>query len=365
MYKVLLVDDEVYVRTGLRRLIPWKEIGYEICGEAGNGAAAMEMILTHRPDLVITDIRMPVLDGLELIRRSAEAGRPSVAFLIMSGHEDFKYAQMAVRYGVSDYLLKPVDEDELQAALRKLTNHWRARESKGIRSMAAGSAASVVAERMEENDREAIRQAVERLADELDARHASEETIRRTVGLLVSAVAATIEGMDGSVKSLRTLDRLEGGLHLPRATESWKPGLLDFALEGAALIDRLRRERLHGGIHRIKAHIERHYREEVSLKRIAAHFYMNPVYVGQLFRKTYGVYFNEFVLGLRVREAKRLLRLTELRVYEVAERVGFGRTDYFITQFEKLEGMTPAEYRGRLLRRQGTAGGAHDKTELE
>jgi len=77
---------------------------------------------------------------------------------------------------------------------------------------------------------------------------------------------------------------------------------------------------------------------------------MNPVYLGQLFRKTYGVYFKKFLLQLRIQQAKKLLRTTDLRIYEIAEQVGFGSVDYFVTQFEKMEGFTPTEYRKQTIR---------------
>ncbi|MNC55149.1 Bifunctional transcriptional activator/DNA repair enzyme AdaA [compost metagenome] len=78
---------------------------------------------------------------------------------------------------------------------------------------------------------------------------------------------------------------------------------------------------------------------------------MNPVYLGQLFKKSYGVYFNDHVQQLRINEAKKLLRQTDKRVYEIAEQVGFNNADYFVTQFEKLERMTPTEYRNRIMER--------------
>lgn len=121
-----------------------------------------------------------------------------------------------------------------------------------------------------------------------------------------------------------------------------------FAEESGRYIGVLRKDCQQGGIQHIRAYIEQHAAENISLKSIAARFYMNPVYLGQLFRKTYGVYFNEFLLKLRVQEAKRLLRQTDLRIYEIAERVGFGSSDYFVTQFEKMAHATPSEYRNSL-----------------
>jgi two-component system response regulator YesN len=121
MFKVLLVDDEVYVRKGLLELIQWESLKFSIVGEANNGAEALDMMEQLEPDLVITDIRMPILDGLDLIRSVNEhAGLDSI-FIIISGFHDFKYAQQALRYGVHDYILKPIDEEEMTATLRKLS----------------------------------------------------------------------------------------------------------------------------------------------------------------------------------------------------------------------------------------------------
>lgn len=121
MFKVLLVDDEVYVRKGLLEIIPWEALKFSVVGEANNGAEALEMIEQLEPDLVITDIRMPTLDGLDLIRSVYAQARLPLIFIIISGFHDFNYAQQALRYGVHDYILKPIDEEEMTAALRKLS----------------------------------------------------------------------------------------------------------------------------------------------------------------------------------------------------------------------------------------------------
>ena len=122
MYKVLLVDDEIFVRKGIIGLMNWNELQYEICGEAENGLQAIEMIEQLKPDLVIADIRMPILDGLALIKEVNERGKHRPLFIIVSGYHDFSYAQQALRYHVSDYILKPVDEKELEATLRRVAS---------------------------------------------------------------------------------------------------------------------------------------------------------------------------------------------------------------------------------------------------
>ncbi|WP_042166605.1 response regulator transcription factor [Paenibacillus gorillae] len=360
MFKVLLVDDEVYVRQGLRQLIDWQECGYEVIGEAANGAEAFEAVKASEPDLVVTDIRMPVVTGLELIGKVKEAGMEGIAFIVLSGYEDFKYAQQAMRYQVQDYILKPIDVDELKAALSRLHGQLQANSTSGGLSPEADlPLVLAVTDRMEENDPEAVRRAVRQFIQELERRGADAAAAGRTVGRLIANVKKIISDMEGSL-ALQGLDELIGWSVAGKGGfETLEERLMGFALEGTARIGELRKAKLQGSIHQVKSYIESNFRENMSLKGMASQHYMNPVYMGQLFRKTYGMYFNEFLLGVRIREAKKLLRQTELKIYEVAERAGFSSSNYFITQFEKLERTTPAEYRSRLLAQ--TGGGAPDE----
>lgn len=103
LHRAIVVDDETFTRKGLLQLMDWQACGFEIVGEADNGEDALELISRIHPDLVITDIRMPVLDGLELIRSVLEQSTEHPAFIILSGYSDFAYAQQAIRYGVHDF----------------------------------------------------------------------------------------------------------------------------------------------------------------------------------------------------------------------------------------------------------------------
>ena len=119
--KLYIADDEVDVREGLKYLVDWDELGFTFCGEGRNGEEALEQILRLRPDLVLLDIRMPRLSGLEVVKKSKEAGF-SGKFIILSGYSDFAYAQEAMRYGVEYYLTKPIDELELEKAATEIKN---------------------------------------------------------------------------------------------------------------------------------------------------------------------------------------------------------------------------------------------------
>lgn len=118
--KVLLVDDEQYIREGLRQLVDWEEYGYEIIGEAGNGVDAIAILEESQVDVVFVDIRMPKMTGLELIKYVQEKLHRNIQFVILTGYADFEYARMAIRMQVKNYMLKPIQKEELSDILHKL-----------------------------------------------------------------------------------------------------------------------------------------------------------------------------------------------------------------------------------------------------
>ncbi len=112
MYNVMLVDDEEEVRIAIEKKINWGELGFNVVGTAGNGYDALEMALERRPDVVMTDINMPFMNGLEFSKQ-LKAELPSTKFVILSGYDEFEYAKEAIEISVVEYILKPVNSDEL------------------------------------------------------------------------------------------------------------------------------------------------------------------------------------------------------------------------------------------------------------
>ena len=121
MLKVVLADDENKILLLLQKLIDWKGLGYEIVGTANDGLRALELVREKRPHLLITDVRMPGCSGIELIQRAKEL-QPDLHFIIISGYRKFEYAQNALKYGVEDYLLKPLKQEELTGILLRLSD---------------------------------------------------------------------------------------------------------------------------------------------------------------------------------------------------------------------------------------------------
>lgn len=520
MKKAILVDDEYFTRKGLLGLIPWEEHGYEIIGEAEDGEEALELIERLAPDLVITDIRMPVLDGLELIQTVRERAGKATKFIIISGYGDFKYAQQAVRFGVQDYLLKPIDETELIDTLARIAElidnaqSWQeagnrliqssmferllsgqtddrtlseaarllklpedkpvcyfalelndapsafgeteqlerlekvkeatssilARHSQGkepflyarssseigflafetgagstkklaedlsravggkvegeLRVYAGGMAPSLalvrssyltaleamaykyaldanpvtlyeetkdidlqfkeidhsllskLTESLELSDRQTTAAHVELIFEAFRDQKFTPESIAASISRFVYGITRIIQTMQGNESALATLKPIIQWQQEPRTLRGLKRLFMDFLSECTDNIAQLRGAKGKGEIGKIKQYIESHYGENMSLKSISKRFYMNPVYLGQLFKKTYGVYFNEFLLRVRIDEAKKQLRQTNKKVYEIAENVGFCNADYFVCQFEKVEGKTPTEYKNAII----------------
>ena len=126
MLKVVIADDEARILSLIRLLPDWDALGMEVAGTAGNGLEALALIERERPDILITDIRMPGCQGLELIERARRAV-PDIEIIIISGYAHFEYAQTAIKLGVGDYLLKPIKKDELTSTLAKLAQRCHAK----------------------------------------------------------------------------------------------------------------------------------------------------------------------------------------------------------------------------------------------
>lgn len=123
MLKIFLAEDEVIVRETIKRMIPWENLGFELVGEAADGEMALPLLLRQKPDLLITDIKMPFMDGLTLAK-VAKKEIPGLKVVILSGYDDFNYAKQAINIGVEDYLLKPITKNALIERLTEIRSRY-------------------------------------------------------------------------------------------------------------------------------------------------------------------------------------------------------------------------------------------------
>ncbi|QUI22781.1 response regulator [Vallitalea pronyensis] len=165
MYKLLIVDDERIIRTGLANLVPWSQYNIEII-EAFNGLNGLDMIRQHHPEFVMTDLKMPGMGGLRLIEEAIKID-PSIIFVILSGYNEFEFAQKAMSYGVKHYLLKPADEIEVLDIIKKIMSEQK--------------------ESME------TRNILEKLKNEAPALFEQSHSSNQTVNLLVNIIKENLE----------------------------------------------------------------------------------------------------------------------------------------------------------------------------
>ena len=123
MLKIFLAEDEVIVRETIKRMIPWEELGFELVGEAADGEMALPLLIRQKPDLLITDIKMPFMDGLTLAKL-AKKELPELKIVILSGYDDFNYAKQAISIGVEDYLLKPITKNALIERISEIRSRY-------------------------------------------------------------------------------------------------------------------------------------------------------------------------------------------------------------------------------------------------
>lgn len=244
--RMLCVDDEPLVRTLICNCIDWHALGIEIAGEAGCGLEALELTEKLDPDIICLDICMPGMSGIDLAAELKKR-KPRLQIVIISGHDTFAYAQQCIRLGVTDYLLKPINEEQLTQVMQDILNK-----------------------------------------------------IRPEVSFITHS---------------------------------------------------------RGSIREVLTYLEVNFRDpSLTLQSAADHFYINPSYLSRAFKQDTGKTFVEYLTGLRVEEAARLLMNGDLRSYEAGEMVGIPDAKYFGVCFKKYKGLTLAEFRKRSVQQMHVPG---------
>lgn len=532
MIRVMIVDDEPFIRQGLRILIPWEQYGYEVCDEAANGMEALELLQKKDFDLIVTDIKMPRMSGIEFIEYVNEHFKKKIHFIILSGFYEFEYAKMAIKYGVEDYILKPVQKDELISVLvnykDKFDRNLKEHKNRTIadRIIFDNHMGHLLAGVQAEESIQYIRRF---LLDDIEVRyinlrfdqsdekylalsnedkiifqnqlysilteilginsyHAYKEPNRNeselAVGFIYTKKLADIEqltereyistvykrirekvefgiilyigqkekdirtisnsyksskmicsfysvsdctdiifyddikdsistdeypvdkeGMDKLIRVIEKNDKemikkhtlslysyfknwlgepeiikinlnylLFNLINLTRALDSnidqeelhriinkWGNDWVrvrsnikyfqEFALEFSSYLSQLRQHTSTGMLKDIEREIIDNYMDNLSLKTLSEKHFMNTAYLGQIFKKHFGISFKDYLNNYRIERATELLIRTDDKIYLIANSVGFKNTDYFISKFVQQKGITPLQFRKQLIQR--------------
>ena len=335
MLRGLIADDERLTRRGLIAMLERNIREDAEWLEAGNGEEALKLVRRRPVDLVITDICMPLCNGLEFVEQLRQS-QPNLTVIIISGYANFDYAKQAVRLGVRDYIMKPVDKEEFFGLVERCI--------------------AEIQKKRQDAEEESLRQAhTERVTDELQ-----QESLRRVLegnGDAFSLRTLSDAGMDMSAAgyccaSLEMLkDTAESRLRpsderprFKRFSDLWS--YFDLRSETEVMLQQLNAESEGSSLTKEIIHYTiDHATEDIDLNHLASRFGKTPGYIGKLFRQGCQVGFNEFITGERIRLAKRLLRTPAFSVQQVGEKCGYLDAKYFSTTFRKVTGMSPKQYR--------------------
>lgn len=504
MFKVLLVDDEP---SAIERLsmLDWGRFGFSVCGTAQNGEDALEIIKLCDPDLVVTDLKMPVIDGLKLIRICSEVLNSNAKFVILSGYGEFAYAREAMKYNAAGYILKPFVDSEIEETISQMAQQIRndrmsreytenrlafvarqtflritegevkpqlleraamflgAGDNDTIKCLlinagmnapnqarniiesaiggfrynlfedgegrfglilsermpfynSIGSFAKELAGRLKvltggpvllslsaaaagvamlpeiyrqsriaqdfawffgegclvryedirdksmdslpcmEKPRDLIevvgREPADRIASvvrQLFCRFTeglkAPGSVRAFVRNFEFEAVRLIEGIGGSPEDVARIsagfDEVVESLTIKKLQESF----LELCLQLAVRINSLRQSNGRDIVSELKNYIRSNYSSDITLKELAVVFHMNPVYLGQLFKKSTGKQFNEYLHEVRIEEAKKLLKRTGMKISEIALAVGYSDQKYFLSKFRSIANQAPSEYK--------------------
>lgn len=341
MYTVVIAEDEPIVRMGLISLIEEEAEDFEIVGQAEDGRQALALATALTPDLIITDIRMPVMDGLTFMRRLREDGIPS-SVLVVSGHGEFEYAQEAIRTGAADYLLKPINADNLIPVLAAMRDKLRREKAQIVHDskeqlLTFKAGAKQLAAALWNLDEEAIEGGIEALRGEWPMKGASTAAGHRFERRLAGFIAL----LEEEFRSISGRD-----LPLPLAAD--KP-FERFRERVLAAKEEIRAER-NWGYGKVAqtaiAYLERHYGDpDITLTSVAEQLGMKPANLSHIFKSELSIPFSQYLIRLRMNKAIERLSGSADKVYEVSALVGFPDYAHFAKMFKRFAGCTPTEYR--------------------
>jgi len=411
--KVFLVDDEIVVREGIRESFPWDDSPYTLVGEAPDGEMAIPMIRDTNPDIVITDIKMPFMDGIELCRL-LRSQLPWIGIIVLSGYDEFEYARQCIQLGVREYLLKPINAEDLRQALDKVSGllkeerrtrehaeSLRARTESDTRFLREKLLGSLFSEdAMEEDAVSALEQlrtmgysvhapfyvVIDAAFSSVDKGQPISEDLalsssgsifatKSRTGSRILVLGDTVADAEERVYAAATslAQELERAgcetIRIGIGDIVDKPGDIFKSFKAARhirhiLVEKNDAKALIFGtremgdtptdkkssavISEAKLYMSKNFTDSnLMLQDVARAVNMSNSRFSTVFSQQNGQTFTEYLIYLRLKKAKELLRTTDKRSSQIAFDVGYNDAHYFSYIFKKNVGMTPSEYRAQ------------------
>ncbi len=345
-FRLLIVDDEIQIRNGLKYGIDWTSCGIsEVC-TAENGIEAFSLFEKKFYDIVITDIKMPGLDGLQLSKKIIEIS-PDTLIVILSGYSEFEYAKTAIQIGVLDYELKPVNISALINTVKKgLESKKRtALHEKNLTALEDDEAEELFGKA----DYKAIENFINNKFDEiLNAQIDEIEQIRRyflefnsKFLYFYNKSEPTVKLISSEIKTLENVPVLE-------SVHNYKQFELRIFEKIFSRLEEFKPVANSIWLVNILFYIHENYSKEISVENIASLVNKSPNYVSGVFKKELGQPFIEYLNKYRINTAIELMLSEDLLVYEIAQRVGYTNYKYFNKMFKRITSMSPTDYKKNL-----------------
>lgn len=361
MIRAIVVDDEEFTRDNMISCIDWESSGVVITGTASDGPSALSLILKECPDLVLIDIKMPGMSGLDVIEKVHEQELfPS--FIIISGYDDFCYAQRAIQMGIDGYLLKPFRPKDLMnvieqsvsklSSVKKLSGQGailsvyqdffhKQEESERFRiSYPAEEEHEVIRYLLTAASPKAAEAAAERFIDAAFAQNSHLALVLDCCMLLYAEICRVL---------FERCSRLQENLFLQAnaqteiSRDSLYAMLCTIIRSAFARLDTYRES--NQLVKRAVEYINANYHKALSLQGVAKELYVSAPYLSSLLSKCLGQGFVEYLRKVRIEKARLLLADTSLRISDISASVEFSDSRYFSQVFKKTTGLTPQEYR--------------------
>ncbi|WP_338533644.1 response regulator [Paenibacillus peoriae] len=350
MIKVMIVDDEQWNLNLIRTVGNWGKLGMEVVGEANDGIEAVLLLDTVKPQIVITDMRMPGIDGVGLLEVLNDR-YPEIRSIVVSGFEDFSYTKHAIRYKAMDYLLKPVDEEELNDALSKCKVEIESAEE-GTRTAATdpewSRSVALLKKQLAYHFNDLNVSGIQKVFTQLEQVQllSADGATSVTVRLAEELHALLLELSAANELNDERRQLLGEAIFSHNST----PQMIIAAIcdEYLSVLKRLVQRRKFKNklnLEEVKQFINRHFEESLSLDRLSRLFFVSKVYLSKTFKQRYGHNITDYVLEVRMSKALEWLVEERLSIKAVAEMTGYDDISYFHRVFKKHFGIAPGEMR--------------------
>lgn len=330
MLSVVVVDDDPQVRMGIKKIVKWEQYGVDKLAILSNGREAWEYICDNEVNLLITDIRMPLMDGFELSRR-VKSKYPSIEIVFLSAYAEFEYAKSAIDVGVRKYILKPIDRqgiNDISDVIQQIAKENK--ENKAI-DYKRKEFIEHITEVFKQNDTELIKkEIINKSSENIDKLKEYYTFIFECLKVVTDTDVRAI------VDCLNHIDNLEE--------------LQEYVLNKLNSIHHIYNITSNGNTKMMIEFVKQYIDDNISdrnldVNNIAAMMNMGASYVIKIFKEQERETIFQYILKQRMSKAKRLIEETDLSIKEISQKVGYEDQGLFTRNFRRLFGVSPLEYR--------------------